>query len=249
MKTQAVSYRDQDTPLTGFLACDDTRAGQRPGILVVHGGAGLDDHARQRAQHVAELGFVALACDMYGDDVAGDRQRVIACAMELRDDPERLCRRAQAGLDVLASHPQVDGRLAAVGYCFGGMTVLQLARAGFELAGVVSIHGSLKTTRPAQPSQMKAKVLVCHGALDPHVPLGDVSAFMEEMNNAAVDWQLIVYGGAMHGFTHQNAAAYKMPGVAYHAEADTRSSTAMQLFFAEIFTSGQGTMYRDPRVI
>src|SRR5260370_15793794 len=158
MDTQQLGYRDQDTALSGFLAWDDTRGSQRPGILVVHGGAGLDEHAKQRAQHIAELGFVAFACDMYGDGVAGDRQRVMACAMELRDDPERLCRRAQAGIDVLAANPHVDRRLAAVGYCFGGMTVLQLARSRIELAGVVSIHGNLKTTRPAQGSLVKARV-------------------------------------------------------------------------------------------
>lgn len=237
MNTQPIPYRDQDKTLTGFLAWDDTGSTRRPGILVVHGGAGLDEHAKQRAQQIAELGFVAFACDMYGDGIAGDRQRVMACAMELRDDPERLCRRAQAGLDVLASNPQVDGRLAAVGYCFGGMTVLQLARSGVELAGVVSIHGSLRTTLPIQRSQVKAKILVCHGALDPHVPMGDVTTFIEEMNQAAVDWQLIIYGNATHGFTHQNAPAYNVPGVAYHAQADARSWAAMELFFGELFGS------------
>ena len=235
MTTQPIPYRDQDQPLTGFLAWDDTRDTRRPGILVVHGGAGLDEHARQRAQHIAGLGFVAFACDMYGDGIAGDRQRVMACATELRGDPERLCRRAQAGLDILASNPLVDGRLAAVGYCFGGMTVLQLARSGVELAGVVSIHGNLRTIRPIQVSQVKAKILVCHGALDPHVPMGDLTTFMEEMNQAAVDWQLIVYGNAMHGFTHENASAYKVPGVAYHAQADARSSAALESFFVELF--------------
>jgi dienelactone hydrolase len=238
MNTQPIRYRDEETSLTGLLAWDDSRDDKRPGILVVHGGAGLDDHARRRARRLAELGFVVLACDMYGDGVAGDRQRVMARVIELRDDPGRLCRRAQAGINVLASHPQIDGRMAAVGYCFGGMTVLQLARGGVKLVGVVSIHGSLKTTRPAQPSQVKAKVLVCHGALDPHVPMTDVTAFVEEMNGAGADWQLIVYGDAMHGFTHEDADGYKVPGVAYHALADARSSIAMQVFFTELFGSG-----------
>ena len=120
------------------------------------------------------------------------------------------------------AHTLVDGRVAAVGYCFGGMTVLQLARSGVDLAGVVSIHGSLKTARRAQAGQLKARVLVCHGALDPHVPMADVTAFVDEMNNAGADWQLIIYGGAMHGFTHEDAAGYKVPGVAYHAQADAR---------------------------
>ena len=237
MNTQLIPYQDGDTPLTGFLVWDGARGDKRPGILVVHGGAGLDDHAKERARRLAGLGFVAFACDMYGDGVAGDRQRVMARIMELRDDPERLCRRAQAGIQILASRPEADGRLAAVGYCFGGMTVLQLARSGADLAGVVSVHGSLKTTSLAKPSQMKAKVLVCHGALDPHVPMTDVTAFSEEMNRAEADWQLLILGGAMHGFTHEDAAQSKMPGVAYHAVADARSSTAIKMFLAELFNS------------
>jgi dienelactone hydrolase len=235
MITQTVTYRDGKIPLTGYLAWNDSDAKRRPGILVVHGGAGLDDHAKGRATRLAELGFVVFACDMYGDGVAGDRQRVMARVMELSSDPARLCQRAQAGIDLLATHPQVDGRLAAVGYCFGGMTVLELARGGIELAGVVSIHGSLKTTRPARASTVKAKILVCHGALDPHVPMTQVTAFIEEMNQAGADWQLIVYGGAMHGFTHEDAAKYNSPGVAYSAITDARSSSAIQIFFDELF--------------
>ncbi|HET8627724.1 MAG TPA: dienelactone hydrolase family protein [Thermomicrobiales bacterium] len=232
---QQIPYRDGDTPLTGYLVWDDARADRRPGILVVHGGAGLDDHAKGRARRLADLGFVVLAGDMYGDGVAGDRARVMRAIADLTGDPDRLCRRAQAGLAALAAHPLVDGRLAAVGYCFGGMTVLELARGGGALAGVVSVHGSLKTTRPAQPGAVRAKILVCHGALDPHVPLTDVAAFMEEMNHAGADWQLVVYGGAMHGFTHEHAVDGGTPGVAYHASTDARSAATMQRFFAEIF--------------
>jgi dienelactone hydrolase len=180
---------------------------------------------------------VAFACDMYGDDITGDRERKMARIKELSGDPTRLCRRAMAGIEVLASHPQVDGRMAAVGYCFGGMTVLELARNGTDLAGVISIHGSLKTTRPAQASAVKAKVLVCHGALDPHVPQSHLTAFIDEMNNAGVDWQLIIYGGAMHGFTDKDAAAFKVPGVAYNAAADARSTGAIEGFLRELFGS------------
>jgi dienelactone hydrolase len=168
MKTQPIDYRDGDTSLTGFLIWDDTRHDKRPGILVVHGGAGLDDHARERARRLADHGFVAFACDMYGDGASGDRERVMARIRELTGDPARLCKRARAGIEVLTTHPDVEKeRLAAVGYCFGGMTVLELARDGAALQGVVSIHGGLKTSRPAQPFTVRAKVLVCHGALDP----------------------------------------------------------------------------------
>jgi dienelactone hydrolase len=237
MNTQPISYSDGDVHLNGFLAWDAIRTERRPGVLVVHGGRGLDDHAKGRARQLAEFGFVAFACDMYGDDVAGDREHKMARIKELSGDPARLCQRAKAGIEVLASHPQVDGRVAAVGYCFGGMTVLELARSGAEFAGVVSIHGSLKTSRPAQASAVKAKVLVCHGALDPHVPQSHVTAFIDEMNNAGADWQLIVYGGAMHGFTDKDAAEYKVPGVAYNAAADARSTGAMEKFLGELFGS------------
>jgi dienelactone hydrolase len=234
LKTESVEYRDGGTRLTGMFCWDETVSrDDRPGVLIVHGGAGLDGHATDRARRLAEWGFVAFACDMYGHDVAGDRERVMARIMELRSDPAKLCGRARAGIEVLASHPRVSGKLAAVGYCFGGMTVLELARAGMDLAGVVSVHGSLRMSRPAQAGRVKAQILVCHGALDPHVPMAQVSAFIEEMNGAGADWQLIVYGGAMHGFTHDSGR--ETPGVAYHAVADARSEKAMQNFFLELF--------------
>ena len=223
---QIVTYREGDTALTGAFVWDDTQGDPGPGVLVVHGGAGLDDHARGRARQLAAAGYLAFACDMYGDGVAGNRERVMATLTQLSSDL-RLCQRAGAGLDLFARHPLCDGRIAAVGYCFGGMTVLHLARSSAPLAGVASIHGSLKTTRPAQPSAVKAKVLVCHGALDPHVPMADVNAFMEEMTAAGADWQLQIYGNAMHGFTHEDAAIFNRPGVAYNATADRRSTAAL----------------------
>ena len=157
----------------------------------------------------------------------------MACLLELRDDPELLARRGQAGLTALAACPEVDGRLAAVGFCFGGLAVLTLARSGAGLMGVVSMHGSLATARPAEPDAVSAKVLVCHGALDPHVPMTDVTRFAEEMDHARADWQLIMYGGAMHGFTHAHAVPGAMPGVAYNALADQRSFAAARAFLAE----------------
>jgi dienelactone hydrolase len=232
--TQAVSYRDGDTELSGIFAWDDANHAKRPGILVVHGGAGLDNHAKGRARRMAELGYIAFACDMYGEGVVGDRQRVIARIAELRKDPSILCQRANAAVEVLASHPLVDGRIAAIGYCFGGMTVLELARSGKELAGVVSVHGTLNTTRPARVGVVKPKFLVCHGALDPHVPMAQVNAFAEEMNAAGTDWQLNVYSGALHGFTHEPDGP-ELPGVGYNALADRRSSVAIREFLGEVF--------------
>lgn len=248
-------YDDLGLPLAGLLCWDEAQDGPRPGILLIHGGAGLDAHARAQARRYAALGYAVLACDMFGPGVAGNRERVMACLLALRDDPALLVRRARAGLAALAACPEAGGRLAAVGFCFGGMAALALARAGAnlagpgvagpgmadgELAGVVSIHGSLATSRPAGSGAVTARILVCHGAADPHVPLGDVTAFAEEMDRAGADWQLVMYGRAMHGFTHRDAvpgAPGTMPGVAYDRLADERSFAAARVFLAEALTS------------
>ena len=236
--TKPVTYKDADTTLNGILFWDESQTTKRPGILIVHGGAGLDDHAKNRARRFAELGHVAFACDMYGEGVAGNRERIMACINALRAEPDRLPRRANAGIEVLRSHPLTNDRIAAVGYCFGGMTVLELARSGAPLAGIVSVHGSLDTKHPAAPDAIQAKILVCHGALDPHVPLTQVTSFADEMKIANADWQLIIYGGAEHGFTHEDK--WNVPGVAYHAPSDARSWRAIESFFAEIFGSERG---------
>ena len=233
--TRDLPYSDLGTPLTGVLFWDDALPGNRPGILLAHGGAGLDEHARGQARRYAALGYVVLACDMFGAGVAGDRDRVIRCLTGLRDDPALMVRRAQAGLATLAGCPGTDGRAAAVGFCFGGMVVLALARSGQPIAGAISMHGSLATSRLAEPGSVKARVLVCHGALDPHVPLSDVTAFAEEMNGAGADWELIVYGGALHGFTHSRAQPGAVPGVAYNSLADGRSFAAARGLLAEVF--------------
>ena len=228
-----LSYHDLDVPLTGLFCWDDAREGPRPGILLVHGGAGLDAHAREQAGRYAALGYAVLAGDMFGDGIAGDRERVIACLLALRDDPDLLVRRGQAGLAALSGCPEAAAPMAAVGFCFGGMAVLALARSGTGLAGVVSIHGSLATSAPARPGNVTAKVLACHGAADPHVPPADVTAFAEEMNRAGADWQLVMYGRAQHGFTHRRAVPGATPGVGYDRLADERSFAAARAFLAE----------------
>ena len=246
--TRDLSYRDLETPLTGLFCWNEAQEGPRPGILLIHGGAGLDAHAREQACRYAALGYAVLACDMFGDGIAGDRERVMACLLALRDDPGRLVRRGQAGLVALAGCPEAAGPAAAVGFCFGGMAALALARAGTNLAGpaladpgpadpglaaVVSIHGSLATSAPARPGAVTARILACHGAADPHVPPADVAAFAAEMNDAGADWQLVMYGRAQHGFTHRHAVPGAMPGVAYDRLADERSFAAVRAFLAE----------------
>jgi dienelactone hydrolase len=239
-------YRDLDTPLTGVLCRDEALPDPRPGVLLVHGGAGLDNHAREQARRYAALGYVVFACDMLGDGVAGDRDRVISCLRTLRDDPLLMVRRARAGLGALLGCPSADGRVAAIGFCFGGMVALALARSGEPMAGAVSIHGSLGATRRAQPGVVRARLLVCHGAQDPHVPLSDVTAFAQEMDDAGADWQLIMYGGALHGFTHSDVAPGAVPGVAYHPAADSRSFSATRGFLAEVFAAGPGNSADAP---
>jgi dienelactone hydrolase len=234
LETEQVVYQDGDARLTGFLAIDADRAGKRPGVLVVHGGAGLDDHARGRARRFAESGFAAFACDMYGEGVTGNRERIMRQIGELRTNRGAIVRRVQAAMAILSTRPEVGGRVAAVGYCLGGMIALEYARSGSPIAAIVSVHGSLETTSPAEPSSIRARMLVCHGALDPHVPMSHVTAFAEEMKNAGADYQLIVYGNAMHGFTHETATG-QQPGVRYHAQTDARSSVAIQDFFSEVF--------------
>ena len=234
INTKPQSYADGDTELAGefFVDTSEPTSARRPGVMLVHGGAGLDDHARQHARRYAELGYVVLAGDMFGRGTAGGRREQV---IGLRDDPDRLARRARAGLDLLSRVEAIDQRIAVVGFCFGGLAALQLARSGAPIAAAVSIHGSLATSVRAEPGQVRARLLVCHGAMDPYVPLADVTAFAEEMNAAGADWQLIMYGGAQHGFTHADAKPGTTPGVAYHEQSDTLSFAATRDFLARAF--------------
>jgi dienelactone hydrolase len=235
--TEAVDYRHGDAVLEGYLAYDGEVDGKRPGVLIVHQWKGLGDYEKMRAGQLAKLGYVAFALDMYGKGIRPkDRKEAAEEAGKYRDDRALMRSRANAGLEVLKGHPLVDpSRVAAIGYCFGGGTVLELARSGADVAGVVSFHGNLDTPDPNDAKKIKAKVLVLHGADDPHVPPDQVTAFQEEMRSASVDWQLIAYGGAVHSFTSAGAGNDPSRGAAYNANADRRSWQAMQSFFAEIF--------------
>jgi dienelactone hydrolase len=237
MTMESIEYQDGDVTLRGFLAYDDTKSGRRPGILVMPGGFGLGANAKQRAEMLAGLGYVALAGDPYGNGLEiNDLQEVMKRVSALRADPAKFRQRAQVALDMLASLPQVDPRrLAAIGYCLGGTFVLELARAGAPLTGVVTFHGGLETPRPAASGQVQAKILVCTGADDPSVPVAHVNALADEMTKAGVDWQIISYGGTVHGFTYPDAASRGIPWIAYNQLADRRSWQALRSFFEEIF--------------
>jgi dienelactone hydrolase len=239
MAAETVEYRDGDVTLKGYLTFDDNKSGKRPGVLVNPEAFGLGPQAKSRADRLARLGFVALAADPYGNGTtAKDLNQAMQLATALFAEPMKLRTRAQCALRTLAAHPQVDpNRLASIGYCMGGSTSLELAREGIALRGVVSFHGGLQTQRPAAPGAVKAKVLVCHGNDDPFVPAEQVKGFIEEMNKAGADWQIITYGGTVHSFTNPEADSLGNPGLKYNKLSDERSWKAMLDFFEEIFAA------------
>jgi dienelactone hydrolase len=238
LQTKDIEYQDGALKMRGLLAWDDAHAGKRPGILVVHEAWGLGEHAMERAKMLAKEGYVALAADMYGGRrLASDLPQAMELIGELRTDPGKLRQRAKSALAALKAQPNVDAsRLAAIGFCFGGTTVLELARCGADVKGVVSFHGGLQTAAPAEPGAVTPKVLVCTGADDPMIPPDQVTAFEEEMRKAGADWQVIAYGNTVHSFTNPDAGkTVKLDGVAYNAQTDKRSWAAMRSFFDEIF--------------
>lgn len=235
---KSVEYQQDGTVLEGFLAYDDGVKGPRPGVLVVHEFWGLNDYVKNRTRQLAEMGFVAMAADMYGKGVVTkDPQEARKLAGHLRGTP-LMRQRALAGLALLKQNKLVDPKhLAAIGFCFGGTTVLELAYAGTDLAGVVSFHGGLTPLKPEEAKNIKAKILVLHGAEDPHIKLEEIAAFQESLKKAGADWQMVYYGGAVHSFSNPEAGSDKSKGAAYDARTAVRSWNEMQLFFKEIFSS------------
>ena len=234
MQSRELNYQHGPSSLSGVLVRDDQFDGMRPGIVVFPDARGIGDHAIDVAQRLAAHGLVVLVADLYGN---GTRARDMAHAMELmtqlRSDVMGWRGRAQAALDALSCEESVDrNRLAAIGYCFGGTTALELARSGADVAGIVSFHGGLSSPRPDDAGNIRGKVLVCHGALDPLVPPAQLAAFEAQMSKTDVDWQVCVYGGALHAFTNPGA---DIEGMAYHAAADRRSWQTMLALFDEIF--------------
>lgn len=238
--TETVTYAAGDTTLRGFLATDTSRQGARPGVLVVHEWWGLNDYIRRRARMLAELGYAALAADMYGDgkvaDTPGDAGALMNAVVGDRAAAEQ---RFRAAYELLGSQPTVDPeRIAAIGYCFGGAMVLHAARIGTPLRGVVSFHGALGSFHKPAPGSVRAKVLVCHGAADSLVPDSDVAAFKQEMDQAQADYRFVAYPDALHGFTNPDAdaTAKRLGGfpIGYDADADRRSWQDMTEFLARV---------------
>jgi len=235
--SKLVEYKEATTVLEGLSVYDTSFKGKRPAVLVVHQWKGLSDYEKKRAEMLARLGYNVFAVDIYGKGIRpASPQAAAAEAGKYKNDRALLRARVHAGLEVLLKHEFTDqSRIGAIGYCFGGTTVLELARSGAEVAGVVSFHGALNTPTPADARNIKAKVLALHGADDPFVPAKEVSEFEDEMRQGKVDWQLTAYGGAVHSFTDWNAGNDNSKGAAYNERADKRSWEAMKQFFGELF--------------
>lgn len=236
IKTKEITYRDGDTQLTGLLAWDDAADGKRPGVLVVHEWWGLNDYAKRRAEALAGEGFVAFALDMYGaEKVTSHPEQAGEWMKQITANIEGWQRRAQLGLDVLKAQPEVDaGKLAAIGYCFGGATVMQMAYGGAEVAAVVSFHGSLPPA-PESVTSVAPRVLVAHGRDDAFIPAERIAAFQDGLDRTGASWEMTVYSGTRHGFTNPGAGDYGMDNLAYNETADKHSWAAMLRLFGEVF--------------
>lgn len=240
MMTEEVEYSAGGVTMNGFLAYDGSQEGQRPGVLVVHEWWGHNDYARERAKMLAELGYTALAVDMYGDGKqAAHPDDAMKFATEVMSNAEAARERFTTALELLKQHATTDpAKTAAIGYCFGGSVVLSMANTGADLDAVVSFHGGLQGIAPAQPGVNNAKVLVCNGAADQMVTQEQIDAFKKNMEAAAVDYEIVNYEGAMHSFTNPKAdsfaAEFNLP-LAYNAEADQQSWQKMQALFSSVF--------------
>lgn len=242
IKTEAIEYQVDGASFTGYMAYDDAIRGERPGVLVVHEWWGHNAYVRKRAEMLAALGYTAFALDMYGTGKLADHPQGATKFMQaVISDMPAAEKRFNAALGLLREHETVDeARVAAIGYCFGGGTVLNMARKGVDLKGVVSFHGSLGTKTPAEKGEVAAAILVFTGAADPMVPAEQVAGFRSEMEAAGVSYALHSYPGAMHGFTNPAAddfgKRFEMP-LAYDIKADADSWVKMSRFFDKIFAT------------
>lgn len=237
IQTKTVTYKHGDLECKGFVAWDDAVQGKRPGVLVVHEWWGLDEYARSRAQQLAQLGYVAFACDMYGNGKIAehpDDARKMAGVVRMNIDDWR--KRAQVALEVLKAQPQCDNsKLAAIGYCFGGSTALQLAYTGADLKAVATFHAALPTPTANEVDALKARILVCHGAADTFIPEASVKSLRESLDKGGRGYVFVEYPGVLHSFTVPGADARNLPGMKYDKHADEDSWKRMTKLFAEQF--------------
>jgi dienelactone hydrolase len=237
MRTETIEYRSGATTMHGHLTYDEKKPGKRPGVLVCHDIFGVADDPKRRAHMLAELGYVAFCADMYGGGkIPKDFPEGMGLLMALLNDRAELRRRVNAALATMNQRAEVDAKkTAAIGYCFGGSTVLELARSGADVKGVVSFHGGLATPTPADAKNVKCQVLVCHGSEDPLVPQTEVSAFVKEMQDGGCNWELIQYGKTVHAFTNPANDGKANPAAKYDAKADRHSWESMRDLFQDIF--------------
>ncbi|HEX9997641.1 MAG TPA: dienelactone hydrolase family protein [Abditibacterium sp.] len=235
--TKNVEYSQGGQILEGFLAYDDAFNGKRPGVLIGHQWKGLGEYEKRRARMLAQMGYIAFALDIYGKGIRPKSPaQARVQATKYRSNRPLLRERARAAVIALRKQPNVDeARLAMIGYCFGGGTALELARSGADLRGFVSFHGNLDTPNPSLAKNIKGKILILHGAIDPAVKPESIKSFHDEMEAANVDYQFISYSGAVHSFTEKEAGNDISKGSAYNERADKRSWQAMKTFFNEIF--------------
>ncbi|NNC87388.1 MAG: dienelactone hydrolase family protein [Akkermansiaceae bacterium] len=235
---RTVAYEQGDATLEGFHVYDDARNGKRPAVLIIHQWTGLTDYEKLRARMLAGMGYNVFAADIYGKGIRPQPPAAGKEAGKYKGDRDLYRARLAAGLEVLRNDERTDPRrIAAIGYCFGGTGVLELARSGAGIAGVVSFHGGLGAGdgHAATKGGVPARILVLHGADDPYVPFSEVEGFWKEMQAAGADWQIITYPNAVHAFTQKMAGDDPSKGAAYDATADRRSWRHMQAFFAAIF--------------
>jgi dienelactone hydrolase len=237
VQSKTVVYRDGAVECRGFLAWDDAVAGPRPGVLVVHEWWGLNEYARERARALAAQGYVAFAADMYGEGKTVTHPKDAGeMAGKVRANVATWRKRAQAALDVLKSQPECDPqRLAAIGYCFGGSTALQLAYSGAPLKAVATFHAALPTPTAEEAAQIQARVQIHHGADDAFIPAEAISAFRAALDQAKSSYEFFAYPGAVHSFTVKDAAAANVPGLKYDASADEKSWAALSELLASSF--------------
>lgn len=236
--TKPVEYEHQGVILEGYHAYDDQVKGKRPGILIIHQWTGLTAYEKMRAKMLAELGYNVFAADVYGKGIRPQPPEAGEYAGKYKTNRELYRARMIAGLEILKNEELTDiSHIAAIGYCFGGTGVLELARANADISAVASFHGSLAAADglEAEKGEISPKVICYHGAIDPFVSDDEVAAFQEEMQNAGADWQFISFSGAVHAFTQKMAGDDPSKGAAYNEKADRRSWEYLKLFLGDVF--------------
>jgi dienelactone hydrolase len=237
VQTKTITYKDGDVECKGYLAYDDAISGPRPGVLVVHEIWGLNDYARTRAEQLARMGYIALAADMFGEGKTAEHPNdAMAMGRKVKENVAAWRQRALAGIDALKAQPECDSNnLAAIGYCFGGSTVLELAYAGAPLKAVVSFHGGLVPAKPDEVKNIKTAILVCHGADDSLIPAAAIKAFRDALDHGNVPYEFVAYPGAVHSFTVPGAENRGLKGLKYDKHADLDSWKRMADLFKEKF--------------